>query len=127
MSVFGDFQRMWMKRFPDNALSSEWENDVRSSLQRHKQKATDMTKELEQEMLYVEYLERLLSEVDAVRLAGGDPTYPIQTGDDGNGDEHIQSGSFDSLDDDKNDDSGNSIEEKHTAPSTNGVCSSLFF
>lgn len=140
MSVFADFQRMWMKRFPDNALSSEWENDVRFSLQRHKQKVIDMTKELEQEMLYVEYLERLLSDVEAFRQGGGDPTIAIN--DDGSsiggGDsigEHIQkTASFDSNDDDENsqhilDDIGNSIAttEQHTSSTTNGVCNTTYF
>lgn len=147
MSVFGDFQRMWMKRFPDNALSNEWENDVRFSLQRHKQKVIDMTKELEQEMLYVEYLERLLSDVEAVRHDGGDPAIPIQAiNDDGSGGgvvggvvvasigEQIQTtASFDSNDDDENkqhiDDIGNSVAtiEQHTSSTTNGVCNFRFF
>lgn len=74
MSVFSDFQRMWMMRFPDNSLSSEWEDDVKASLQRHKQKIVDLSKELEQEMLYVEYLERLLSDVEQYRKSGRDPT-----------------------------------------------------
>lgn len=140
MSVFADFQRMWMNRFPDNALSNEWENDVRFSLQRHKQKVVDMTKELEQEMLYVEYLERLLGDVEAFRQGGGDPAIPIQaiSNDDGSGGdggvsgggEHIQTtASFDSNDDEENsqhivDDIGNSIAtiEQHTSSTTNGVC-----
>lgn len=73
MSVFSDFQRMWMMRFPDNSLSSEWEQDVKSSLHRHKQKISDLSKELEQEMLYVAYLEKLLADVEQFRSNGGDP------------------------------------------------------
>lgn len=109
MSVFADFQRMWMKRFPENALSSEWEDDVRVSLQRHKQKVVDLSKELEQEMLYVEYLERLLSDVAEFRLAGGDPSVPIQAD------------ASDQSIDDKTDDIASATNEEHTA-STNGVC-----
>uniref|UniRef100_A0A1Q3G3K9 Putative rho gtpase-activating protein n=1 Tax=Culex tarsalis TaxID=7177 RepID=A0A1Q3G3K9_CULTA len=74
MSVFSDFQRMWVQRFPQSSLSDAWEQDVRASLARHKQKITELTKELEQETLYVEYLERLLGDVEKYRDAGGDPS-----------------------------------------------------
>lgn len=73
MSVFSDFQRMWVQRFPQSSLSDAWEQDVRASLQRHKQKMADLSKELEQEQLYVEYLERLLNDVEKHRELGGDP------------------------------------------------------
>ncbi|XP_058977626.1 active breakpoint cluster region-related protein isoform X2 [Musca domestica] len=74
MSVFNDFQRLWMERFPQSSLSDAWEQDVRASLERHKAKIIELTKELEQETLYVEYLERLLSDVEKYRESGGDPT-----------------------------------------------------
>lgn len=74
MSVFNDFQRLWMERFPQSSLSDAWEQDVRASLERHKLKIAELTKELEQETLYVEYLERLLSDVETYRESGGDPT-----------------------------------------------------
>lgn len=74
MSVFDDFQRMWLMRFPNNSLSNEWEEDVKASLSRHKIKIVELTKELEQEMLYVEYLERLLSDVEKYKNEGGDAT-----------------------------------------------------
>ncbi|XP_055637377.1 active breakpoint cluster region-related protein isoform X2 [Toxorhynchites rutilus septentrionalis] len=74
MSVFSDFQRMWVQRFPQSSLSDAWEQDVRASLARHKQKIAELSKELEQETLYVEYLERLLSDVEKYRDAGGDPS-----------------------------------------------------
>lgn len=74
MSVFNDFQRLWMQRFPQSSLSDAWEQDVRASLERHKIKIAEITKELEQETLYVEYLERLLSDVESFRESGGDPT-----------------------------------------------------
>lgn len=77
MSVFSDFQRMWVQRFPQSSLSDAWEQDVRASLERHKQKITDLTRELEQETLYVEYLERLLSDVEKYRESGGDAANPI--------------------------------------------------
>ncbi|BFG00556.1 active breakpoint cluster region-related protein [Drosophila madeirensis] len=74
MSVFDDFQRLWMQRFPQSSLSDAWEQDVRASLERHRVKITELGKELEQETLYVEYLERLLSDVEKYRASGGDPT-----------------------------------------------------
>uniref|UniRef100_A0A1I8NNV9 Active breakpoint cluster region-related protein n=2 Tax=Stomoxys calcitrans TaxID=35570 RepID=A0A1I8NNV9_STOCA len=74
MSVFNDFQRLWMERFPQSSLSDAWEQDVRASLERHKSKINELTKELEQETMYVEYLERLLSDVEKYRESGGDPT-----------------------------------------------------
>uniref|UniRef100_W4VRB6 Putative rho gtpase activating protein at 1a n=1 Tax=Corethrella appendiculata TaxID=1370023 RepID=W4VRB6_9DIPT len=80
MSVFSDFQRMWNERFPQSSLSDAWEQDVRASLVRHKQKIAELTKELEQETLYVEYLERLLSDVEKFRESGGDPTAMFEAG-----------------------------------------------
>lgn len=47
---------------------------MRASLERHKVKICELSKELEQETLYVEYLERLLSDVEKYRASGGDPT-----------------------------------------------------
>ena len=38
MSVFGDFQRVWVQRFPDSALPAAWEEDVRANLVKHKLK-----------------------------------------------------------------------------------------
>lgn len=64
MSVFGDFQQVWFKRFPDSALPAAWEEDVRANLAKHKQKVSLLKEELEKEEFYVEYLERLLSDVE---------------------------------------------------------------
>lgn len=133
MSVFSDFRRMWMKRFPDNSLSTEWEADVRVSLQRHKQKVDDLSKELEQEMLYVEYLERLLSDVEEFRKAGGDLSIPLEPSDE---DESASSAAADaatatatvtvdqSIDKqtEKSDDIGSATNDEHTSASINGVC-----
>lgn len=110
MSVFADFQRMWMKRFPDNSLSNEWEDDVRASLLRHKQKVIDLSKELEQEMLYVEYLDRLLSDVEEFRKSGGDPSIPIPNTSQSNDD---QQQPIDNQKDDKSDDIGNPANNEH--------------
>lgn len=78
MSVFSDFQRMWVEKFPESSLSDAWEQDVRQSLSRHRQRIVDLQKELEQETLYVEYLERLLSDVEKSRESGGDPQTLIE-------------------------------------------------
>uniref|UniRef100_A0A182FIM2 Uncharacterized protein n=2 Tax=Anopheles albimanus TaxID=7167 RepID=A0A182FIM2_ANOAL len=65
---------MWVQRFPQSSLSDAWEQDVKASLERHKQRIAELSKELEQETLYVEYLERLLCEVERHREAGGVPS-----------------------------------------------------
>ncbi|XP_017887321.1 active breakpoint cluster region-related protein isoform X2 [Ceratina calcarata] len=64
MSVFGDFQRVWVQRFPDSALPAAWEENVRDNLLKHKQKVSALREELEKEELYIEYLERLLADVE---------------------------------------------------------------
>ncbi|CAH1155600.1 unnamed protein product [Phaedon cochleariae] len=64
MSVFGDFQQVWLQRFPDSPLPGAWEEDVRANLAKHKQKVSLLKEELEKEEFYVEYLERLLSDVE---------------------------------------------------------------
>lgn len=63
MSVFGDFRRVWVKRFPNSDLPAAWEEDVRANLAKHKQKVAVLREELEKEEFYVEYLERLLQDV----------------------------------------------------------------
>lgn len=130
MSVFSDFRRMWMKRFPDNSLSTEWEADVRVSLQRHKQKVDDLSKELEQEMLYVEYLERLLSDVEEFRKAGGDLSIPLEPSDEDEKENASSNAAAvaatvdQSIDKqtEKSDDIGSATNDEHTSASINGVC-----
>ena len=61
---------MQQEKFPDSDLSAEWIKDVKLSLERHREKIVDLTTELEQEKLYVEYLERLLGEVERSRDSG---------------------------------------------------------
>lgn len=64
MSVFGDFQQVWLQRFPESPLPGAWEEDVRANLEKHKQKVSLLKEELEKEEFYVEYLERLLNDVE---------------------------------------------------------------
>jgi active breakpoint cluster region-related protein len=85
MSVFSDFEifkEMWQTRFPGQRLSDAWEEmlklDVQASLTRHTQKISDLKKELETEKLYVEYLERLLSDVEKYRESGENCPPPTQ-------------------------------------------------
>jgi len=62
MSTFGDFLKVWDRRFPGSELPSDWEVDVRVNLNKHKQKVRSLQEELDKEKTYVEYLERLLHE-----------------------------------------------------------------
>ncbi|CAG9770578.1 unnamed protein product [Ceutorhynchus assimilis] len=64
MSVFGDFQKVWLQRFPESPLPGAWEEDVRANLAKHQQKVALLKEELEKEQFYVEYLERLLCDVE---------------------------------------------------------------
>lgn len=82
MSVFGDFQRVWVQRFPESALPAAWEEDVRANLAKHKQKVAILREELEKEEFYVEYLETLLSDVEKHKAAAeGIRTAPPSGGD----------------------------------------------
>ncbi|XP_050554471.1 active breakpoint cluster region-related protein isoform X2 [Spodoptera frugiperda] len=82
MSVFGDFQRVWVQRFPESALPAAWEEDVRANLAKHKQKVAILREELEKEEFYVEYLETLLSDVEKHKAAAqGSRTAPPSGGD----------------------------------------------
>lgn len=69
MSTFRDFQLAWVRRFPNCDLPKAWEEDVRSNLDRHRAKVTELKGELEKEEFYVEYLERLLADVEKGRTS----------------------------------------------------------
>lgn len=64
MSVFGGFQEVWSQKHPHNALPAAWEEDIRANLEKHKQKVVMLREELDKEEIYVEYLERLLSDIE---------------------------------------------------------------
>ncbi|XP_017775840.1 PREDICTED: active breakpoint cluster region-related protein isoform X2 [Nicrophorus vespilloides] len=68
MSVFGDFQQVWSQRFPESALPSAWEEDIRANLEKHKHKVRLLKEELDKEIIYVEYLERLLSDIEEKKV-----------------------------------------------------------
>lgn len=71
MSVFSDFQTAWAQRFPGCELPKAWEDDVRANLAKHQHRVTYLREELEKEEFYVEYLERLLADVDRVKKSFG--------------------------------------------------------
>lgn len=72
MSVFTEFERLWSQKFPENSLTSDWKEDVRASLKRHKEKIDSLEKELEKEKLYCMYLEKLLSDAENVKQNDND-------------------------------------------------------
>lgn len=63
MSVFSDFQQVWLQRFPENPLPGAWEEHIKLNLAKHKQKVSMFREELRKEEIYVEYLERLLLDI----------------------------------------------------------------
>lgn len=63
MSVYNDFQQVWLQRFPDNPLPGAWEEHVKLNLAKHKQKVSMFKEEVRKEEIYVEYLERLLLDI----------------------------------------------------------------
>lgn len=83
MSVFGDFRRVWVKRFPNSDLPAAWEEDVRANLAKHKQKVAVLREELEKEEFYVEYLERLLQDVAASKKENSAEPMPAKVSDSG--------------------------------------------
>ena len=69
-SIFNDFSEAWSQRFPTCELPNAWEDDVRANLSKHKQKVALLKEELEKEEFYVEYLQKLLEDVERVKLKG---------------------------------------------------------
>lgn len=72
MSVFNEFQKLWSQKFPNSSLSEEWKEDVRISLEKHKEKIESLEKEIEKEKLYCLYLEKLLSDAESSKNNGTD-------------------------------------------------------
>ena len=65
--VFSDFCQAWVARFPGSELPAAWEEDVRANLKKHKTKVAILREELEKEEMYVEYLNKLLVEIEEHR------------------------------------------------------------
>ncbi|TRY69534.1 hypothetical protein TCAL_12885 [Tigriopus californicus] len=66
-SVFSDFCQAWVARFPGSELPAAWEEDVRANLKKHKSKVALLREELEKEEMYVEYLDKLLCDIEKQR------------------------------------------------------------
>ena len=66
-SVYSDFCQAWVSRFPHSDLPAAWEEDVRANLKKHKSKVAVLREELEKEEMYVEYLDKLLGDIEAHR------------------------------------------------------------
>jgi breakpoint cluster region protein len=66
-SIFSDFEKAWAQRFPTCELPKAWEEDVRQNLDKHRLKVHVLKEELEKEEFYVQYLERLLADVERVK------------------------------------------------------------
>jgi len=56
-----------MARFPDSELPTAWEEDVRANLKKHKSRVSVLREELEKEEMYVEYLDKLLADIERHR------------------------------------------------------------
>ena len=69
-SVFSDFCQAWVARFPGSELPAAWEEDVRANLKKHKSKVSMLREELEKEEMYVEYLDKLLVDIETHRAKG---------------------------------------------------------
>ena len=65
--TFQDFCQAWTSRFPSSELPAAWEEDVRANLAKHKTKVDCLKEELEKEEMYVEYLDKLLSDIELHR------------------------------------------------------------
>ena len=63
-SVFSDFCQAWVARFPGSELPAAWEEDVRANLKKHKAKVAVLKEEIEKEEMYVEYLDKLLLDIE---------------------------------------------------------------
>ena len=65
--TFQDFCQAWRSRFPHSELPAAWEEDVRANLAKHQAKVDSLREELEKEEMYVEYLDKLLADIEIHR------------------------------------------------------------
>lgn len=63
MSAISEINKVWLQKFPGSSLPEAWAEDVKTNLSKHKKRVLELEEELEQEKLYVEFLETLLAEV----------------------------------------------------------------
>ena len=64
MSAISEINKVWIQKFPGSQLPAAWEEDVKTNLSKHKQRVAELQEELEQERVYVQFLESLLEEVE---------------------------------------------------------------
>jgi hypothetical protein len=64
MSAIKDFSKVWYEKFPGSELPPAWEEDVKNNLTKHKKRVEELQNELQQEQVYVQFLESLLEEVE---------------------------------------------------------------
>ena len=72
--VFTDFCQAWVARFPGSELPAAWEEDVRANLKKHKTKVAILREELDKEEMYVEYLDKLLIDIEKHRKLNNPPS-----------------------------------------------------
>ena len=65
--TFQDFCQAWRSRFPHSELPAAWEEDVRANLAKHQARVDSLREELEKEEMYVEYLDKLLADIELHR------------------------------------------------------------
>lgn len=64
MSAINDFNKVWEQKFPGSQLPPAWEEDVKYNLATHKKRVQELQNELKKEEDYVQFLEKLLEEVE---------------------------------------------------------------
>ena len=77
-SVFSDFCQAWVSRFPGSELPAAWEEDVRANLKKHKTKVAILREELDKEEMYVEYLDKLLVDIERHRASKANKTEEVK-------------------------------------------------
>ena len=65
--TFTDFCQAWTARFPDSELPAAWEEDVRANLAKHRARTAQLREELDKEEMYVQYLDKLLADIELHR------------------------------------------------------------
>jgi len=72
MSAISDFNKVWGQKFPGSAVPppKQWEDDVKSNLDKHKNRVKELKTELKQEEEYVKFLEALLDDVEKKKEPG---------------------------------------------------------
>jgi len=78
MSAISEINKVWIQKFPGSSLPEAWAEDVKTNLSKHKKRVLELEEELEQEKVYVGFLEDLLAEV-VTQVAPTTATQPDPT------------------------------------------------